>query len=74
MQYAKARNEKQHFDYYIFGHRHLPLKVVITDDSMYYNLGDWIKYKTYGVLSEGVFKLKTFPDHQEFNFDQIQSS
>jgi UDP-2,3-diacylglucosamine hydrolase len=33
-------------DYFIFGHRHLPLEVSIKD-SIYFNTGDWLNYNTY---------------------------
>ena len=46
--------------YFIFGHRHLPLEIPLKDSqSVYFNIGDWIKYNTYGVMEGGVFSLKT---------------
>ena len=38
--YAKEVLQKQHFDYFIFGHRHLPLYLQLTDKSTYINLGE----------------------------------
>mgnify|MGYP001406248851 CR=1 FL=1 len=70
--YAKERNQKEHIDLFIFGHRHLPLNIQLDSSSQYYNLGDWIKYKTYGVLEEGEFSLKVYPSNEHFNFDVIQ--
>jgi UDP-2,3-diacylglucosamine hydrolase len=57
--YSKEILAKKHFDYLIFGHRHLPLDIKI-DDSRYINLGDWIRYFTYGVFDGSEFELKTF--------------
>lgn len=48
VQYAKQKLENKHYDYFIFGHRHLPLNIQLKPDSLYINLGDWIKYFTYG--------------------------
>jgi UDP-2,3-diacylglucosamine hydrolase len=48
--YAKEVLQKQHFDYFIFGHRHLPLDVKLGTGSRYINLGDWIKYFSYAVF------------------------
>ena len=48
--YAKEVLEKQHFDYFIFGHRHLPLDIKLNNNSRYINLGDWIKYFSYAVF------------------------
>lgn len=33
----------QHHDYYIFGHRHLPLQMKVAENATYINLGDWMK-------------------------------
>ena len=45
--YCNEILEKQHFDYFIFGHRHLPLEIQLKEDSIYINLGDWLQYFTY---------------------------
>ncbi len=50
IQYSKNILQKQHFDYFIFGHRHLPLDIKLNDKSRYLNLGDWIKYDSYAVF------------------------
>lgn len=55
--YAKKKLELQHFDYFIFGHRHLPMKVKVGPKSTYVNLGDWINYFTYGVFDGENFEL-----------------
>ena len=43
LQFAKATLEKEHFDYFIFGHRHLVLDKKVADNSRYINLGAWFK-------------------------------
>jgi UDP-2,3-diacylglucosamine hydrolase len=48
--YCKEILQKQHYDYFVFGHRHLPLDIVLNEKSKYINLGDWIKYFTYAVF------------------------
>lgn len=58
--YAKRQLEKQAVDYFIFGHRHLPLDIQLTPESKYINLGDWISYNTYAVLQDGQLLLKEF--------------
>jgi len=50
IRYSKEVLQKQHFDYFIFGHRHLPLDIKLNDKSRYLNLGDWIKYDSYAVF------------------------
>lgn len=59
-QYAKRKLENNHYDYFIFGHRHLPLKIQVSKASTYINLGDWITHFTYGVFDGETFKLEEF--------------
>lgn len=47
VQYCREVLEKDYFDYFIFGHRHLPLDIALTPSSRYINLGDWITHYTY---------------------------
>lgn len=60
VQYCKRKLESNHYDYFVFGHRHLPLEITLKEDSKYINLGDWITYFTYGELSENKFSLKKY--------------
>lgn len=58
--YSKKKLEEKHRDYFIFGHRHLPLEINLGNDSKYINLGDWISHYTYGVFDGKTFELKTY--------------
>lgn len=60
IQYSRRKLEKEHFDYFIFGHRHLPLEISLTDSSKYVNLGDWINYFTYGEFDGKKMHLRKF--------------
>jgi UDP-N-acetylmuramate dehydrogenase len=42
--------QKKHYDFFIFGHRHLPLDIKLNTESRYINLGDWIKYNSFAVF------------------------
>ena len=55
--YCKQVLVTKHYDYFVFGHRHLPMIFDLPNNAKYANTGDWISYFTYGVLEEGVFKL-----------------
>ncbi|MCL8000815.1 UDP-2,3-diacylglucosamine diphosphatase, partial [Brucella sp. 21LCYQ03] len=46
-QYASSVEASKHYDYYIFGHRHLPYDLPIKDLSRIINLGEWVNYETY---------------------------
>ena len=52
-------------DYYIFGHRHIPLELEINDQAKYINVGDWINYKTYSMLDEGKLTLERYKTTQQ---------
>ncbi len=57
--YSKNILSKEHFDYFIFGHRHLPLDKTF-GNSRYINLGDWVRYFTYAVFDGTDLKLLKF--------------
>ncbi|MBS3738979.1 UDP-2,3-diacylglucosamine diphosphatase [Mesohalobacter halotolerans] len=57
VQYAKQKLREKHYDYFIFGHRHLPLNIQLKPNSQYINLGDWINYYTYGKFDGNKFLL-----------------
>ncbi|MCB0374266.1 MAG: UDP-2,3-diacylglucosamine diphosphatase, partial [Muricauda sp.] len=50
VQYAKRKLETKHYDYFVFGHRHLPMEIEVGNASTYINLGDWITHFTYAVF------------------------
>ena len=60
VQYCKRKLASNHYDYFVFGHRHLPLEIKLQKDSMYVNLGDWIQYFTYGVFDKNELHLKKY--------------
>lgn len=59
-QYAKRKLESKHYDYFVFGHRHLPMEIKVGENSTYHNLGDWITHYTYGVFDGNQFELKKY--------------
>jgi UDP-2,3-diacylglucosamine hydrolase len=60
IQYAKRKLETKHYNYLIFGHRHLPMVFPLANNSDYVNLGDWITYFTYGVFDGDSFEIKKY--------------
>lgn len=58
--YCNEIEQKQHHDYYIFGHRHLPLDLSIGERSRYINLGEWVNFSTYAEYDGKTVALKTF--------------
>ena len=47
-------------DYYIFGHRHIPLELKVDEKATYINLGEWISQNSYAILKDGELNLKTY--------------
>ena len=56
--YCRDMLKRKKYDYFIFGHRHLPIDVKLNQQSRYINLGDWIKYDSYAVLEGMDLQLK----------------
>jgi UDP-2,3-diacylglucosamine hydrolase len=47
-------------DYYVFGHRHLPLDLRVNSGSRYINLGEWVNQQTYAVFDGDTIQLLTY--------------
>ena len=58
--YCKEVLKTDFYDYFIFGHRHLPIDFKLTEKSRYINLGDWIKYFSYAVFDSQTTELKYY--------------
>ena len=58
--YSKKLEADQHFDYYVFGHRHLPLTLDISKESTYINLGEWLNFNSFGVFDGTDFRIDYF--------------
>jgi UDP-2,3-diacylglucosamine hydrolase len=58
--YSKEILAQKHFDFFIFGHRHLPIDFKLKENSQYINLGDWIKFFTYAVFDGEKVSLLTY--------------
>lgn len=54
-----------HFDYFIYGHRHIPGVHALTEKSTYVNLGDWISHFTYGSWDGQSFLLNHYANAQD---------
>ena len=71
--YLKERLKKEHFDYCVFGHRHTPLIMRVTElsddldsqslsnSATYVNTGDWLHNRNYAVLTpDGEMQLSDY--------------
>lgn len=57
VQYCKRKLQTTHYDYFLFGHRHLPMTIKVGENSTYINTGDWIQYFTFAVFDGKELKL-----------------
>ena len=58
-QYALRKNQEKTRDFYVFGHRHIPLDIPV-EQARYINLGDWISHYTYAVFDGKALELKSW--------------
>jgi len=61
-QFAQDYVQTHDVDYFIFGHRHKPMKIPIEKKATLINLGDWISHFTFVTLEENDVKMHTFSD------------
>lgn len=60
IQYCKKKLSEEHFDLFIFGHRHLPIDFTLPEKSRYINLGEWLNYNSYAVMQNATIELKYY--------------
>ncbi len=58
--FCKKQQEIKPVDYYIFGHRHIPLDFNINEKTKYINTGDWISHYSYAEMYKGIINLKKY--------------
>lgn len=54
-----ANDKQKPIDYFVFGHRHLPLTIPL-ENTLYVNLGEWINFNTYAVFDGEQLELKVW--------------
>ncbi len=58
--YCRDQLRKKKTDFFVFGHRHLPLDVEIGPGSRYLNTGDWVKHFSYAEFDGQSLALRYF--------------
>ncbi len=62
VQYAKETLKTKDIDYFVFGHRHLPMDLSLPKKSRLINLGDWLHHYTYAVFDGENMALKKYEE------------
>ncbi|MFM9009162.1 MAG: UDP-2,3-diacylglucosamine diphosphatase, partial [Bacteroidota bacterium] len=60
--FCKEQLKKQHYDFFIFGHRHLPIDLQLPNESRYINLGEWLHHCMYARFDGTTLQLMRFED------------
>lgn len=63
--YSKEMAKAKKIDFFVFGHRHLPIDFRLSNGSRYINLGDWIRYYTYAVFDGEKLELRSYRGKDE---------
>ncbi len=59
--YCNRKLDFLHADYFLFGHRHLPIDYTLKNGrSRYINLGEWLNYQSYAVFDGEQLALRFF--------------
>lgn len=62
LQFALQYLQKNHIDFFIFGHRHKVCNIDVQDNVKLINLGDWINYFTFAEYDHENLHINTFMD------------
>lgn len=76
VQYCQRKLDEIEADYFIFGHRHLPIDYLLKNGrSRYINLGEWLNFNSYAVFDGHQLKLCFFenPSGQILNNKTLQN-
>ena len=60
LMFSREILKKEHFDFFVFGHRHLPIDFRLSPESRYINLGEWLNYCTYAVFDGTEMRLLSY--------------
>ena len=60
IQFCLQKLREEPVDFFVFGHRHLPLEYPLPGGAIYLNLGDWIRYDSYAVFDGQLLALERF--------------
>jgi UDP-2,3-diacylglucosamine hydrolase len=66
--YCQDYLKKEFVDYFIFGHRHLPLDISLDKNARYINLGEWLFEQTYLEITPSEIQMYQFKDGISSNY------
>ncbi len=61
IRFAEEKLKDQHFDYFVFGHRHLTIDHTLSNGiSRYINLGEWLSTNSYAIFDGEQMEIRFF--------------
>jgi UDP-2,3-diacylglucosamine hydrolase len=66
--------QKPEVDYFVFGHRHVPTHIKVSEKASCIILGDWVTHFTYGKFDGKSFDIKYFEQSERSNAAVIETS
>ena len=65
MVFAKQHEQTEHFDYYIFGHRHLEMHLLLPSGAQVCCIGDFCDHTQFAKMDEqGTFSFEEYPENE----------
>jgi UDP-2,3-diacylglucosamine hydrolase len=61
-QFCQQKLKEKHFDFFVMGHRHLPLDLELDNGSRYISVGDWVTNFSYAVFDGNVVSLRKYEE------------
>ena len=65
-QYTKKTLAEKHYDFFVFGHRHMAMDIRLNETCRYINTGEWIEAQTYAVFDGNEVTLHSAKAETEF--------
>jgi UDP-2,3-diacylglucosamine hydrolase len=62
IRFSNSKLKKEHFDFFIFGHRHLAFQMELKNGALFTNLGDWISNFTFAVFDGEQVELLNYKE------------
>ncbi|BDD07979.1 UDP-2,3-diacylglucosamine hydrolase [Fulvitalea axinellae] len=73
-QFCQEEEIKEHHDFYIFGHRHLPMDIPVGKNARYINLGEWLKHCRYIAFDGKALKFEAFEPEGDFKIATLNET
>lgn len=75
VQFSESYIQNHDIDYFVFGHRHLPIDYLLSNrTSRYINLGEWLRYNSYAVFDGNDVNVNFFESEEPYLYSNHRGS